>query len=120
LIQNLISGEFKIRNLNGVLVATDGIVDAVGGITSGIELINETKQETLEEASWRFNPLKKLDGEFLRAAFIKGAQWQAKRMHSEEDIIDLIQFLSMNQDFNSYSSVSKETAKRFFEQFKNR
>ena len=77
-------------------------------------------KETLEEASWKYNPLKKLDGEFLRHAFKEGAKWQAERMHSEDYIIDLIQFLSMNQDFNSYSSVSKETAKRFFEQFKNR
>lgn len=46
----------------------------------------DSKQETLEEASWKFNPLKKLDGEFLRAAFIKGAQWQAKRMYSEQDL----------------------------------
>jgi len=34
------------------------------------------------------------------------------------DVIDLIQFLSMNQEFNGYSSVSKETAKYFLEQFK--
>ena len=46
----------------------------------------EPKQETLEEASWIFNPLKKLDGEFLRDAFVKGAKWQAERMYSEEDI----------------------------------
>jgi len=34
------------------------------------------------------------------------------------DVIDLIQFLSMNQEFNGYGSVSKETAKYFLEQFK--
>ena len=44
------------------------------------------KKETLEEASWRFNPLKKLDGEFLRDAFIKGAKWQQEKMYSEEII----------------------------------
>lgn len=38
----------------------------------------------------------------------------------KEQIIDLIQFLSMNQDFNSYSSVSKETAKYFLEQYYNK
>lgn len=37
----------------------------------------------------------------------------------KQQIIDLIQFLSMNQDFNSYSSVSKETAKYFLEQYYN-
>lgn len=47
-----------------------------------------------------------------------GAEWQAKRMHSEEDVIDLIQFLSMNLEFNGYTSISKETAKYFFNQYK--
>lgn len=30
------------------------------------------KQETIEEASWKYNPVKKLDNEFIRAAFIAG------------------------------------------------
>jgi hypothetical protein len=41
------------------------------------------KKETLEEASWKYNPLKKLDGEFIRATFINGAKWQQERMYSE-------------------------------------
>ena len=48
--------------------------------------LEEPKQETLEEASWKFNPLKKLDGEFLRHAFKEGAKWQQERMFSKEDI----------------------------------
>jgi hypothetical protein len=48
----------------------------------------EPKQQTLEEASWKHNPLKKLDGEFLRHAFKEGAKWQAERMYSEEDMND--------------------------------
>jgi hypothetical protein len=43
------------------------------------ELIDTHKQETLEEASWKFNPLKKLDGEFLRHAFKEGAKWQQEQ-----------------------------------------
>lgn len=61
----------------------------------------EPKQETLEEASWKFNPLKKLDGEFLRAAFIKGAKWQAERMYSEEEVLELLRkahFVEQNID----------------------
>jgi len=46
----------------------------------------EPKQETLEEASWKYNPLKKLDGEFIRHAFKEGAKWQQERMYSEEDM----------------------------------
>ena len=45
----------------------------------------EPKQETLEEASWKYNPLKKLDGEFLRHAFKEGAKWQVENMFSEEE-----------------------------------
>jgi hypothetical protein len=49
------------------------------------------KQETLEEASWKYNPLKKLDGEFIRAAFINGAKWQQERMYSEEEVIAIVE-----------------------------
>ncbi len=34
-IQSIITGDFKIRDLNGVLIANDGIVTSVGNITSG-------------------------------------------------------------------------------------
>jgi molecular chaperone GrpE (heat shock protein) len=56
--------------------------------------LEESKQETLEQASWRFNPLKKLDGEFLRAAFMKGAKWQSERMYSEEDLKEAFAYYS--------------------------
>jgi hypothetical protein len=49
------------------------------------------KQETLEEASWKYNPLKKLDGEFIRAAFINGTKWQQERMYSEEEVIAIVE-----------------------------
>jgi len=39
-------------------------------------------------------------------------------MYSEEQVIELIQFLSMDKDFNGYGSVYKETANYFLEQFK--
>ena len=54
--------------------------------------LEEPKQETLEEASWKFNPLKKLDGEFLRHAFKEGAKWQAERLYSEEEVYNLLKF----------------------------
>jgi len=58
-------------------------------------LYEEPKQETLEEASWKYNPLKKLDGEFLRHAFKEGAKWQQeqdKKMYSE--LVDLLERLA--------------------------
>ena len=34
-LQGIYSGEVQIRDLNGVLIATNGIVSSVGNITSG-------------------------------------------------------------------------------------
>jgi hypothetical protein len=57
-------------------------------------------EETLEEASWKYNPLKKLDGEFIRAAFIAGAKWQSERMYGEEDMISFAEFVATYTDKN--------------------
>ena len=69
----------------------------------------EPKQETLEEASWKFNPLKKLDGEFLRHAFIEGAKWQEERM-----------FEIMDYYADDVMGGCNLRAKEWFEQFKNK
>jgi hypothetical protein len=37
-------------------------------------------KEQLEEASWKYNQLKKLDGEFIRHAFIEGAKWMLEQL----------------------------------------
>ena len=86
------------------------------------------KKETLEEAADKYFPFaEKIGGETYTAykGFIEGAKWQQE--HGQEvgqivqvDVIDLIQFLSMNQEFNGYGSVSKETAKYFLEQYKKK
>lgn len=70
------------------------------------------KQETLEEASLKFNPLKKLDGEFLRHAFKEGAKWQAERMYTEEDM----------NDYANYRLLIKKalSPKEWFKQFKKK
>ena len=82
----------------------------------------EPKQETLEEASWIFNPLKKLDGEFLRDAFVKGAKWQAERMYSKEHLKEAFE-AGHKKGFSGYPN--KENWKelpfeKWFEQFKNK
>ena len=83
------------------------------------------KQETLEEASEKFrnkNPGTMQGGNNTKIlnAFKAGAKWQQERSYSEEEMIDLIQFLSMNEEFNGYGSVSEKTAKHFLEQFKKK
>ncbi len=74
-------------------------------------------KETLEEASWRFKPESRLDGEFLkqwssslRHAFKEGAKWQAERMYSEEKVLNIIA--------DCDGSVTQ--AKKWFEQFENK
>ncbi len=59
----------------------------------------------LEEASWRYNPVKKLDGEFIRQAFKEGAKWMAKRRYSEEDMIAFAEWL-IKINFNYTSNIS--------------
>jgi hypothetical protein len=64
----------------------------------------EPKQETLEEAAARhFNKEDLVEGVniqyVLQCAFIQGANWQAKRMYSEEEMIDFA--------FNTYCYISK-------------
>ena len=75
-------------------------------ITCDCGPLEEPKQETLEEASWKYNPLKKLDGEFIRHAFKQGAKWQAERMYSEEELINFAHFYTL-EEFNSTMQNSK-------------
>jgi hypothetical protein len=102
-----------------------------------VALVEEYKQETLEKAAENYVEMEYLMGvekEYPKADFIAGAKsdaardyWYSKwqQEHRQEvghsvqvDVIDLIQFLSINQEFNGYGSVSKETAKYFLEQYK--
>ena len=78
------------------------------------------KQETLEEASWKYNPLKKLDGEFIRAAFIEGAKWQAERMYSEEEVENIL-FRYAEEEHAWFSCKSEiDSFNEWFKQFKKK
>jgi len=78
--------------------------------------LEEPKQETLEEAALRYNPLKKLDGEFIRQAFKEGAKWQAERMYSEEELKNAIE-ISVAKALGVISFTINEES---FEQFKKK
>ena len=50
-------------------------------------------KETLEEAAERF--LSMCDGNVVsRSSFISGANWQAERMYSRQDLVDFVYFLN--------------------------
>ncbi len=88
------------------------------------------KQETLEDASWKYNPLKKFDGEFIRVAFKAGAKWQAERSFTLEQIDELFigdknggyfdDFLDYRLGLNGNQGKNKITFKEWFEQHRKR
>jgi len=82
----------------------------------GVNIIMDKKQETIEEASWKYNPRKKLDGEFIRNAFKEGAKWQQERSYSEEEVISILYEQLDALDF--YGSDFKFS--EWFEQFKKK
>jgi hypothetical protein len=85
------------------------------------DLIDAHKQGTLEEASWKYNPLKKLDGEFLRHAFKEGAKWQAERMYSEKDLEKAFKIgFTIGYSNDVRIDERDKSFNRWFEQFKNK
>ena len=78
------------------------------------------KQETLEEAANRLFYTVGNEGISSIDSFMKGANYQAKRMYSEEDVIAFMQFIISNPDLSNTSSVSETTARYYLEQFKKK
>jgi hypothetical protein len=71
------------------------------------------QEETVEEAAERLYPEEWNWNE--KEIFIKGAKWQAERMYSEEEVLNIIDKL-----FHIYSSDYRQNAKKSFEQFKKK
>jgi hypothetical protein len=70
---------------------------------------------------WRLgDEITELKPEQLTEAISIILQEQKKIRYSEEEVLDLIQSLSMNIEFNSYGSVHVRTARYFLEQYKNK
>ena len=94
----------------------------------------EPLQETFEEAAERESQLGEYDRSFestRKNYFIKGAKWQQERMYSEEEIIQLLNFVSKEYNisngigwFHTHESIedisSKEVLDKWFEQFKKK
>jgi hypothetical protein len=86
-------------------------------VEAGMGIISDSKQETIEEAAERL--VNRPYGNVVsKSSFIEGAAVQAKRMYSEEDMIEFMQYIVSNQELEHTSSVSKDTAKYYLEQFK--
>jgi multimeric flavodoxin WrbA len=99
------------------------------------------KKETVEEVAERFYPVNSTGGsmEMLsrhqlnnclkQEGFIEGAKWMQERMYSKEDLVQLLNFVSM--EFNISNGIgwfhtheshedisSKEVLDKWFEQYK--
>ena len=78
----------------------------------------EPKQETLEEAAFNFTAGKPVKEVYSRMDFVKGAKfgakWQADRMYSEEEVLELI----WKYETRKTSMVGYGNVKKWFEQFK--
>jgi hypothetical protein len=66
-------------------------------------------KETLEEANWKVLGTK-------TDTFYNGAKWQAERMYSEEEVLELIWKYETRQT----SMVGYSNVKKWFEQFKKK
>jgi hypothetical protein len=73
------------------------------------------EKETLEEAAEEYKDDLTIDN--LKLAFINGAKWQAERMYSEEEVINLLNEFSRHLIFNKSSDL---TINHWFEQFKKK
>ena len=92
------------------------------------------KQETLEEAAEKYAEGKSSSSVFQEAHkkdFIKGAKWQQERSYSEEDLVELLNFVSKEYNisngigwFHTHESIedvsSKEVLDKFFEKRKKK
>ena len=83
------------------------------------------KQETLEEASEyfahnNFNMHDTNNYKALKTGFEKGAQWQAERSYSEEEMCLLIAEYQEYLKRTFHPEFSQATFKQWFEQFKNK
>ena len=66
------------------------------------------KKETIEEAAEQFEYTNGIYG------FKEGVKWQAKRMYSEQEVLEILFELSCNTD------TDKEEIEEWFEQFKKK
>jgi hypothetical protein len=89
------------------------IPDLWGEIFDWLEQ-EEPKRETLEEAAKRIVTDKTSLGATARNGFVKGANWQAERMYSEEEVEQIFNIGQMVKNYGDYKPYTfKEALKQF-------
>ena len=103
------------------------LVEEFANYYKKVPLVEEPKQETLEEAVERLFPFTKDDSEnriitIKRLFWIEGAKWQAERMHSDEELKSAFK-IGFNIGYGSpvqELDLKNEHCERWFEQFKKK
>ena len=57
-------------------------IDGETQITNFASLKKEITLEDIKKQSWKYDPRKKMDIEFIRAAFVAGAQWYKEQIEN--------------------------------------
>lgn len=85
--------------------------------------INEPEQETLEEAAEKYSrtcPNAWSIDAFAKEGSIEGIKWQQKRMHSDEEVLDILK--NYDREFKldtfSYTKSCSFTVEEWFKQYK--
>lgn len=73
-------------------------------------IANVGKKETLEEAVDKYTPLR-----IEQKAFIAGAEYQAKRMYSEKEVLEIIRQYALEEHL-----ITSSKPDIWFEQFKKK
>ena len=59
--------------------------------------------EEIEKLAWEYNPVPKLDPEFIRAGFIAGFNKAKEILYTEEEVMDLINKIRTELTKNNYN-----------------
>jgi len=89
--------------------------------TWGRRVVEEPKQETLEEATERIYDDNLFDYQKYRNGFIKGAKWQQERSYSEEEVKDMLfEALNKKQEQCCITNTKDSIVREVLKQFKNK
>ena len=79
----------------------------------------KSNEETLGNAAFKYSNKFMNNGERYHG-FIAGAEWQAKRRYSDEEVLNLLDFINdrLPDLYSRFSS--EEELKEWFEQFKKK
>jgi hypothetical protein len=90
------------------------IIEHCGGEEKFKEIAGlKPKQETLEEAAENYKKTTANKMAIEQIAFIAGAEWQAERMYSEEEVIAFVKWM-----YDYKADINK--VEEWFEQFKKK